>query len=641
MAKKIKKIVIIAEKPRAADRIAKILGKNKSLKLVKKKPIRVWQFKDSRAIYRITNVLGHLYATEFSPEVHSKPWKYVDTKWLLTSAPLVKIPRRESKRIISTLRNELKNADVLIIATDYDREGENIGMQIMKFIAKKVNPKITVKRAVFSSLSPKEIREAFKEDNLRDLDWRKIDASEVRQELDLRYGVAFTRLATMKLHDRFGRYDLPLLSIGPCQTPTLGLIVEKYLRHLESLEKAKQPKAWKIKITLNVPLIGELSLMSEPLKSKEEAENLLKNLKKDLLKGLYKLTFEIEQKVKLKRRPLPLNTVRLASLAARYFKIPSAKLLKIAEKLYLEGLISYPRTETEIFPKEIQKFLLGLFNEMKERGIIPKDLMLSKPRAGKKDDKAHPPIHPKRIARKEEITKTLGLQAAKIYDLILRHTIAVFSEDAELLIYKIKFKLGGINFQAEKTLVKNPGYLRVYNPERISLISESISKDKLISLLKKSSVIKMEIIPVKEKVVQPISEAELIRLMDKLGIGTDATFADHINKLVERGYVIRRNGRLIPTEYGLSIALALKEISPKIIDPNIRAEIESYFSKVERGELRKNQAISQAIREFVKIYNEFSASVDDFIDRVVEGVKRVGLRFLIKLRGKKSKRKRP
>ena len=619
--------IIIAEKPQAAEKIAKALSNNKA-NLIKKKPIKVWEFRDNGVIVRVTSAMGHLYTTEFSKEIHSKSWSAVDPKYLLTRAPITKIIRKESRKVVKVLLSEVRRADEVIIATDYDREGENIGMQIVEFIVKKVPRRIIVRRAIFSSLTPRELRNAFKRENLTQLNRNKIDASEVRQELDLRYGVAFTRLATMHLHKRFPYYDLPLLSIGPCQTPTLGLIVDKYEKHIEALEKAAKEKRFRIKILVKV---GKAKIEFRSRKIFDEiskARTIADSLKNKKLKII-----DVQEKISSKKRPLPLNTTRLAALAAKYLRFSPHETLQLAESLYLQGLISYPRTETDLYEKEVLNKAFNIARKIIEENKF--DVTIRGPRQGRHTDKAHPPIHPTKVIKLSFINRKLKKKEAKLYELICRHFLANFCEDAEFKRLKIIGEINDEIFEAELIEPIRMGFLKVYTYESIGKVIEKADWKTYEEL----EIVDTEIEEVKPRIPQPISYSELVEKMAKLGIGTDATFADHIKKNIERGYVRESKGRLIPTPYGHALAEALRKYTPDVIDPNIRASIEALFTKVENGELTREEAVKIGINRFIKLYDEFHKNIEKIINDVEKGLREMGIEKVMGKRRKRRKRR--
>ena len=627
-------ILIVAEKDRAAERIARILSKG-NMTVSKKNKVNIYIFNKDGANFFTIGLKGHIFTTEFAKSVHLKGWENVDPMYLLRKAPLMKMVRKESRGVLKTLQKLVKYMDTLIIATDFDREGENIGMQVADMIAKKINKKIKIRRAKFSSLTNSEILKAFKQENLRDLNMNMVYASEVRQEIDLRMGVAFTRTATMAIQRSLGRPDFPMISIGPCQTPTLGLVVERYLDHLESLKKAEKEKKYIIKLVVNANGREVVFKSKSKFESIDEARELAKRLKNKEIS-----IKRVVIKEKRIQRPLPLNTVRLASLSARVLGLSSKDTLNVAEKLYLEGLISYPRTETDKYIKSEENIAAKLFDDVMKKKILGVKLDYVGPRNGYKTDFAHPPIRPEKIVKFNQVKQMLKFErdrATKLYELIVRSFIANLVDNALVEELSLTGGIGELEFRGETFNVIEPGFLRVYPYHPLSPL---VNKKHIT--LSEGDVLRISKIEVEEvtpPISQPLTESELIKLMDKLGIGTDATFAEHIHKIIQRKYVRKTRGHLIPTELGIAIHTALKNTVPELIDPKIRSMMEEWFTMVERGEMNPNNAVKQAIDIFSKMLETFRRHLDSFVDLVKKAILEMGINAFIKPRFTPRKRK--
>ena len=591
------RILIVAEKPRAAEQITFALCEHdKKPKLARKSPIKVWEIKRDGKVYRITSALGHLYTTEFAKSVHQKPWREVDPKYLLTKAPLVKVTRPESRKAIDVIREEARKAHLLIIATDYDREGENIGMQVAELIAKKVNPRIVVKRARFSSLTRKELLNAFKEENLVELDRRKIDASEVRQELDLRYGVAFTRLATIKFHERMGESGLPLLSIGPCQTPTLGLIVDRYLKHIESKERAEREKKYVIELTCMINGTGIKFKSIQEFQNPDGAKSYISSIGDSL---------EIEnvsRKEVTIARPLPLNTTRLATIAASYLKLQPHETLSLSEKLYLEGLISYPRTETNKYPEgfDFKTPLNAVLKSAIANEIISYISSTPNPLNGRHDDKAHPPIYPIKPHPRD------GSKRWIIWEYIARRFIAnVYSKDARIARQKVRVFIGGIELTASGSLIDDEGFYKIF-----PYFKPSINP---LPRVRRGAIVYVKNVVVREGKTQPpkrLSEADLLSLMIKHNIGTDATRARYPKLIIDRNYAVKRRGRFRPTGLGMKLIEALESVDKRLVTPDTRRYVEELMERIGKGEIEMDEALEKAIEEYKKLYLECEKNAD-------------------------------
>ena len=606
--------LIVAEKPSQARTIAEVLGgkrmRSRTIGGVKVYIISTPWGKDAY----VTSVAGHILDTDFESRFRNVSRSKVDPRLLLTKAKVQKIVRQGANKFIRVIRHLAKNADRLIIATDYDREGENIGRQIVR-IAKSANPKIEVKRARFSAMTRDEILKAFSEENLKEINMNYVNASEARQESDLRVGASLTRLLSASVQRRLGATGY-VISLGPVQTPTLGFVVERYLKHLESKEKAKEEY-----IIVADTDIGELVLQGYKRNDKSKAQEFIKNLPKVL-----ELERE-ERKSKRKPRPLPLNTPRLAELSARYLGLSAKETLTLAESLYLEGFISYPRTETDKRNSESLKKAFKIARKVKE--LLKPSRDIGKPRNGRRDDQAHPPIHPVKVASPSSISHA---KKRKLYEFILRHFLANFGPDAKLVEVNALFKGGEYKFSFSKTYAEDPGRLEVYPYINIS--------ERPVKVPKKLTVKAYRVKKLPPKIIPPITEAELVKLMDEHGVGTDATFADHINKLIERRYIERKGKYLIPTKLGLELYKRLLELDPEIVKPDIRAYMEQRFKLVESGKLSKEEAVKQNIERFLSVYDKIAKNIGKLSGNLARLALEMGKNVKSKKKGRRRRKKR-
>ena len=242
--------------------------------------------------------------------------------------------------------------------------------------------------------------------------------------------------------------------------------------------------------------------------------------------------------------------------------------MKIAEKLYTQGFISYPRTETNIFPKELnlqplveQQVNDAAWGEFAQR-VLNEGIS---PRQGKKSDQAHPPIHPIKFSN------TLQGNEAKVYEFIVRHFLACVSKNAEGHETSVQIDIAGEKFSATGLQIFAKNYLDVYIYEKWNA--------KEIHIYSQGQVFTPSSIDiVKENTSPPnlLTEADLIALMDKHGIGTDATHADHIDTIKSRQYVGLRDGtHFIPGKLGIGLVMGYDNMGFRMSKPNLRAELES------------------------------------------------------------------
>ncbi|OAF69531.1 hypothetical protein A3Q56_02637 [Intoshia linei] len=277
--------------------------------------------------------------------------KYYDKREVLISTfhgikyDLIKRKSRNSKELSKprkNLQNEIMKADKLIIWTDCDREGENIGFEIIRICS--AVKKITIKRAKFSEITHRSIFKAI--NTLVDPDELLNKAVDVRKELDLRIGAAFTRFQTMRLRNLFPNILNETMSYGSCQFPTVGFVVERFKQNQE------------FKVEMFVKII--MNHTKDKLKTNFYWHRLrlfdhpmcLAIYGYMLQNPISKVT-KIESKRKTKWRPLPLETVSFQKLCSRKLYMTAKKGMQIIEKLYNKGFVSYPRTETNIFPDSL------------------------------------------------------------------------------------------------------------------------------------------------------------------------------------------------------------------------------------------------------------------------------------------------
>ena len=312
----------------------------------------------------MTSVSGHLLGLDF--EEKYRKWYSVPPVRLF-DLPVIKSCPDGMKNIQKTLETEAKRAQWLVIWTDCDREGENIGYEVIN-VCQKVKPSIRIFRAKFSEITFPSIDRALR--NLAAPDLKTSQAVDVRSELDLRIGAAFTRFQTMRLQKKFPQQlDKRLLSYGSCQFPTMGFVVERF----KAIQNFVPEAYWKIKGQFVFGFRGvckfekvnfSLFLVTHEVDAARVEfhwsrvrvfDSVIGQAYHDIcLENPVAKVEECKSKPKNKWRPLPMDTVELEKLGARKLKISAKETMQIAEKLYSQGFISYPRTETNIFPKELQ-----------------------------------------------------------------------------------------------------------------------------------------------------------------------------------------------------------------------------------------------------------------------------------------------
>jgi DNA topoisomerase-3 len=284
-------------------------------------------------------VAGHIFSVDFPQQYQS--WESVDPAELF-DAPIAKRPTKGS--VIKHLQDEARGVDFIVSWMDGDREGENITFELLDtclHLMKKSGSGSNydrVYRAYFSAINPSDIQKAYK--NLGKPDKNQSLSVDARQELDLKVGVAFSRFQTRYFHGRYGDLDSAVLSYGPCQTPTLGFCVQ---RHID-IETFKPEPYW----TMDLGILKRGRMLRATWAggrsfNKNKIEGLVA---KCLEHGSTVKVTAVITKEKKQGRPTPLNTVALLKACSKALGIGPHSAMQTAERLYLSGFLSYPRTES-------------------------------------------------------------------------------------------------------------------------------------------------------------------------------------------------------------------------------------------------------------------------------------------------------
>ncbi|KAK6742433.1 hypothetical protein RB195_009979 [Necator americanus] len=448
-----RRILCVAEKNDVAKGVAAILSKGQ---MVRREGRSVYnkiynlnaEILGQYAELSMTSVSGHLMEHCFGSDM--KNWNTVPVRTLF-DAPVYRVVPEGMKNIARTLEEESAKCGILVIWTDCDREGESIGAEIAE-VCSKSNPQIDIYRARFSEITRRAILQASR--NLTRLDQKVVDAVECRSELDLRIGAAFTRLQTLHLQQRFGQLlsidGKQVVSYGSCQFPTLGFVVERY----KAIESFISETFWKLVVDHRR---GDAKVEFTWDRVRLFDQDVVQILYDDCLEAGHAKIEAVSSKPKSKFRPQGLDTVELEKLAVRKLKMSAKRAMDVAEKLYNKGYISYPRTETNKFPPDIN--LESLVNKLitsSQWGDFANEVLQHgpNPRNGNKSDEAHPPIHPLKLVT----DGSLQGEEWRVYELVVRHFLACVSWDAKGLETRVEMRIGGETFHATGLCIQDLGF---------------------------------------------------------------------------------------------------------------------------------------------------------------------------------------
>uniref|UniRef100_A0A7S3GC86 DNA topoisomerase n=1 Tax=Palpitomonas bilix TaxID=652834 RepID=A0A7S3GC86_9EUKA len=607
------RILNVAEKPSVAREITRLLsGGNHDRKNGGTKYNHIFTFnynvngEDAEMV--MTSIAGHLFSLDF--EAKWKGWDSTNPIDLLNPA-LVKVKKEVPEGNVGlarALQREARSCSTLILWLDCDREGENIGFEVMD-VCLEANPHMRVLRARFSAVTRRDIDRALR--TLGQPNEKDADAVDARQETDLRIGAAFTRFITKHLQGKFS--GMPsLISYGPCQFPTLGFVVDRQWQ----IDKFVPEDFWYLEMhhTKN----GAKAVFKWD--RTRVFDQLVCRVFQDCAKEgeVAKITSYLAHP-KSKWRPKPLATIDMQKMAARKLRMSSNDVMEVAESLYQKGFLSYPRTETDIFPTTMDlKGLVEIQSEGNQQWCAyARNLLANEgnphvngfqwPRSGKNNDEAHPPIHPTKLNGLEDIADGRGL---RLYEMIARHFLACCSCDAVGDEVKIEAQMGSEKFLLQGLTVRARNYLDVYPYENWV--------DKPIPTYALHEVFRPDSIVMKQSRTQPpppLSEADLLAAMEKHNIGTDATMHEHIMKIKSRDYARQEDMCYRPNPLGKGLVEGFDSMSfdDDLSRPELRAAMERDMRSICRGEKRKEEVINAMLVRMTDVMQKVMEEKDKLV----------------------------
>lgn len=588
--------LVICEKNISARRIAQILsdGKSKGFK-VGRTP--VYEFIRDNEKWRVIGLKGHIINLDFPSDFNK--WNRISPVDLIDIQPVKKV---SEKNIASALKKLVDNNPFLIVATDYDREGELIGVEVIDLL-KNYNRKLTdVKRARFSAITNYEIKKAF--DKLVELDYNLSSAGETRQIIDLIWGAVLTRFISLVSH-RFGK---DFLSIGRVQSPTLALLVER-----EREIKNFVPRSfWRIIATLRKGKSLDAVHVEEQFWDKRKADDVF-NRVKSCEKAV---VVKVEKKIIRELPPAPFNTTSFLE-AASHLGLSASRAMSTAEELYMYGLISYPRTDNTVYPSSLsfRSILNKLVNSKfsKEANMVLTDGR-STPTRGKKKATDHPPIHPVDVPRNIK----LNSDQQKIYDLVVRRFLATLAKDAISETVNVVFDINGEKFKSEgyRVVESNWRSIYIYFKEKKKVLPEFSEKEE----------VNVSSIVLKEDKTKPparYTQGSLIAKMEELGLGTKSTRHEIISKLYSRRYITL--SPLAPTPTAFAVVDALGDCD--VVKPRMTAKLEKEMDEISEGKRTLEDAVNDSremLRKVMKTLEKDKLKIRDSIRDAEREQKKIG-----------------
>jgi len=571
--------LIICEKNIAAKRIAYILSNGKS-RTKRFGNIPIYEFSKDNETWNVIGLKGHIINLDYPPNLNR--WNKISPVDLIDVEPCKKI---SEKSIASALKSLVDQDPFIIVATDFDREGELIGVEVINLLKGYSKSISNIKRAKFSAITNYEIINAF--GKLTDVDYNLSSAGEARQVIDLVWGAVLTRFISITSH-RFGK---DFLSIGRVQSPTLALLVEREKEIINF-----EPKVfWKIIASLKKNELFDAVHCEGQFwdeKQVKDIYNRIKTCKKARIK-------KVDKKIQNEYPPSPFSTTSFLQSASA-LRLSASKAMSVAEELYMAGLISYPRTDNTVYPSSLN--IKGILDKL-SKSIFSEDVLevinnrRKTPTRGKKLTTDHPPIHPVGVPG----TTKLSSDQSKIYELICRRFLATLSKDAVSETSEVFIEISGEDFKANGYRLIEPNWRKIYTYFR--------EGRKPLPDLSDGETVDIEKINLKEDKTKPpkrYSQGSLIAKMEGLSLGTKSTRHEIISKLYGRKYIT--GSPPVPTSIAIAVVDALADCA--VAKPKMTAVLEEDMNLIADGKKTLDETVKESRTMLTKVMKTLDKDKD-------------------------------
>jgi DNA topoisomerase-1 len=566
-----KKLVIV-ESPTKAKTIRKFLGKE----------------------YIVESCMGHVRdlpksAKDIPEKVKKEKWASLGVNVNDHFDPIYCVPKDKLK-VVKNLKDKLAEASELFLATDEDREGESISWHLTEVL----KPKVPTKRMVFHEITKEAIQKSLTQ--TRKIDMNLVHAQEARRILDRLVGYTISPLLWKKV--AYG------LSAGRVQSVAVKLIVEKEHERM----KFKRAQYWGVLANLDkggTAFESRLQILkgsrvatgkdfdgtTGKLTGGKDVVILDEKSAKDLaakLKAQAWTVTEVEEKPTSRKPAAPFITSTLQQEANRKMGLSSRETMQVAQKLYEQGFITYMRTDSTFLSTEAIQAARSCIGSKYGKEYLPSEPRVYDAKKVKGAQEAHEAIRP--AGQKFLDPDETGLSATqlKLYELIWMRTVASQMVDARQKQVSAKIQVGDAVFGANGMTIEFPGFLRAYVEGSDDPEADLQDREVRLPQLKIKDAVKCaELTPTEHETKPParFTEASLVQMMEKEGIGRPSTYASIMGTIIDRGYVRKEGTALIPTFTALVVSKLLKNHLTQFVDVGFTSQMEKSLDIIADGDL--------------------------------------------------------
>lgn len=577
------KSLVIVESPAKARTIAKFLGKD----------------------YTVEASIGHIRdlpqgKKEVPDQYKQEEWAYLGVNVDENFQPVYIVPA-EKKKQVSKLKQLLKDADALFLATDEDREGEAISWHLQEVL----KPKVPVRRLVFHEITKEAIQSAL--EATREIDDSLVRAQETRRILDRLYGFDMSNLLWRKI----GKGT----SAGRVQSVAVRLIVERERERiafvnstywdLEAIfDTARGESMWATLAAVDgrkIPSGKDFDSATGKLKSAELLQ--LSEAEATELAGRLKsadfAVSKVEVKPFIERPRPPFTTSTLQQEANRKLGFTAQRTMSAAQRLYENGYITYMRTDSTTLSNEALQAARTLVSTVYGEKFLHPEIRVYKGKV-KNAQEAHEAIRPAgtRFRLPESLRSELDSDQFRLYDLIWKRTVACQMADAQKQRVSIAIAGGGATFNASGTSIVFEGFLRAYVEGSDDPDAELANREKILPQVQEADPLVAKSLDAKGHTTQPparYTEATLTRTLEEKGIGRPSTYASIIGTITDerRNYILKKGSALVPTWRAFSVTRLMEEHFKTLVDYEFTAELEDFLDSISRDEVGREEYLKK------------------------------------------------
>ena len=568
--------------------------------------------------YVVESSIGHIRdlptsASEIPAKVKDEPWARLGVNVDDDFAPIYVVDARK-KKVVADLKSKLKSADELLLATDEDREGEAIAWHLVQ----ELKPKVPVRRMVFHEITRPAIERALTQ--TREIDESLVDAQEARRVLDRLYGYEVSPVLWRKV--------MQGLSAGRVQSVATRLVVERERERIAFVAAGY----WDIVATFDPGAFaarlasvggrrvaqgrdfgpdGQLAADDAVQLPEDEARRLA-----GALEGSAFVVTSVEEKPYRRRPAAPFMTSTLQQEASRKLRLSSQQTMRVAQRLYENGFITYMRTDSTTLSEAALTAARDQARRLYGAEAVPDEPRRYERRV-KNAQEAHEAIRPAgdSFRTPDEVRRQLSGDEFNLYDLIWKRTVA--SQMADARGQTVSVRIGatasdgtGVEFATAGTTITFRGFLLAYEEGRDEPAADDAEDKRLPPLAEGDALTAAQLEPEGHSTSPPAryTEATLVKALEDRGIGRPSTYAAIMGTILDRGYVRRQGQALVPEFLAFAVVNLLERHFARLVDYEFTARMEDDLDEIAAGE----EARTEWLRRFY-----FGADDDEGLKELV------------------------